>query len=123
MRFLADENVPRSVIEALRSADHAVASVAEDEPGAPDDRLIARSKHERRILLTFDKDFGRCVFSGGHAPPPGIVLVSIAGPSPTILARRILEALERAELRGMFTVIEENNIRQRVLRTRRKRPT
>jgi hypothetical protein len=36
MRFLADENVSRLVVERIRAAGFDVASVRETSPGAPD---------------------------------------------------------------------------------------
>ena len=40
MRFLADENIEHPVVEALRSAGHDVASVADIAPGAPDEEVL-----------------------------------------------------------------------------------
>lgn len=40
MRFLADENVSRLVIERLRSSGHDVVSIAETSAGAPDEDVF-----------------------------------------------------------------------------------
>src|SRR2546421_3399703 len=61
MRFLADENVSRLVIERLRGEGHDVISVAETKPGAPDDDILKAADAERRILITEDRDFGEMV--------------------------------------------------------------
>lgn len=42
MRFLANENMPRDVVEALRANGHDVAWVREDAPGSPDRGVLAR---------------------------------------------------------------------------------
>ena len=41
MRFLADENVSRPVIERLRAAGLGVIAVGATRPGAPDDDVLA----------------------------------------------------------------------------------
>lgn len=57
MRLLANENIPGAVVMALRAAGHDVAWVRIDAPGASDAQVLAWAVRERRILLTFDKDF------------------------------------------------------------------
>ncbi len=66
MRFLANENFPLAAVEALRNAGHDVASVTTDAPGSIDESILQRSVTERRVLLTFDKDFGELVFVRGR---------------------------------------------------------
>ena len=61
MRFLADENVSRTVIERLRAAGFDVAAVAEAHSGATDTAVLAMAKGENRILITEDRDFGEMV--------------------------------------------------------------
>lgn len=61
MRFLADENVSRLVIERLRDDGHDVISVAEMKPGAPDDDILNTADADGRILITEDRDFGEMV--------------------------------------------------------------
>lgn len=47
-------------------------------PGAADEAIIARSREEDRILLTFDRDVGRILQSdrGAH---PGVVFLRLSG--------------------------------------------
>ncbi len=58
-RLLADENVPRRLVEALRERGHDVLT-AQDAGLAnralPDADLLARASQEGRALLTFDRD-------------------------------------------------------------------
>jgi predicted nuclease of predicted toxin-antitoxin system len=56
MRFLADENVPRVVIERLRVDGHDVISVAETKPSAPDDEILNVAEADGRILITRNRD-------------------------------------------------------------------
>lgn len=62
MRLLADENFPLPAVSALREAGFDVGWIAETNPGALDDEVLAECISERRTLLTFDKDFGELAY-------------------------------------------------------------
>lgn len=57
MRFLADENFPRPIIEKIRRQDHDVLWARTDCPGFKDRTLLERAEADGRIVLTLDKDF------------------------------------------------------------------
>ncbi len=58
MKFLADENVPQTIIGHIRSQGHNVVDIKRTEHrGVSDRELLARAAIEGRILLTYDKDF------------------------------------------------------------------
>ena len=57
MRFLADENLPKRVIEILRAGGNDVLWARDDCPGWTDIALIDLAESDARILLTLDKDF------------------------------------------------------------------
>jgi len=63
MRFLADEDFPRLAIYALRNSGWDVTSIAEDCAGVNDETIASICDGEKRILLTFDKDFGELLFT------------------------------------------------------------
>ena len=69
MRILADENIPRCVVETLRRENHDVAWVRRDAPGATDRKVLARARAGNRLLLTFDMDFGELAFREGLPTP------------------------------------------------------
>ena len=58
MRFLADENFPGDAVAALRSTGHDVTWVRTAMPGSADADILETAQRERRVLLTFDRDFG-----------------------------------------------------------------
>ena len=58
LRLLADKNIPRTVIIALREKGYDVASVWELRPGMSEE-VVELAIKESRIIITFDKDFGR----------------------------------------------------------------
>ena len=46
MRFLANENVPASAVDALRRLGCEIAWVRADAPGATDDRALKDDRHQ-----------------------------------------------------------------------------
>lgn len=106
MKFLADESIDRQIIECLRRAGHQVLYVAEMEPGISDESVLTLANAQAALLLTADKDFGEIVFRQrlhGH----GIVLIRLAGLSPTRKAEMSVSAINQhvEELSCAFTVI------------------
>ncbi len=117
MKFLADENFPLPSVRVLSAADHDVAAVIMESPGASDEQLLERAVREERIMLTFDRDFGGLIYRQSASSPAGIVYFRFRPLSLEEPAEYILELLERSELRlsGQFTVAERDRIRQRPL--------
>lgn len=57
MRFLADINIPQSVITSLILHDHTVIDCKKENLKAKDVTIIERAKQEQCVILTRDKDF------------------------------------------------------------------
>lgn len=112
MLFLADENVPGEVVDALRQRGQDVVWVRTDAPGSGDRAVLERAQRERRVLLTFDKGFGELAFRFGLPAESGVVLLRIATSSPTEVAARCVSVLEsRDDWAGQFAVVEERRLR------------
>jgi predicted nuclease of predicted toxin-antitoxin system len=112
MRILANENFPREAVETLRARGHDVLWARTDSPGSPDSRVVDRAASERRILITFDKDFGELAFRRGVFSPAGIILFRIKAPSAVRVAQVAVAVLEgRTDWVGHFSVIEEGRVR------------
>jgi predicted nuclease of predicted toxin-antitoxin system len=114
MNLLADESVDGPIVERLRREGHRVQYVAEMEPGMSDDAVLELANRHGSLLLTADKDFGELVFRQ-HRLMPGIVLIRLAGLSPTEKARIVASviALRSTELPQAFTVITPRMVRVR----------
>lgn len=114
MKILADENIERGFIEALREAGFDVLSVRESYIGFADDEILQVAVDEKAVILTYDTDFGELVFRFS-LQSHGVILLRVHGLSLdekiqiTILAIREHEA----ELENAFTVISENSVRIR----------
>ena len=57
MKFLADINIPQSVISYLVQNNHAVLDLKKVNLLAKDNEIIELAQKEGRIVLTLDKDF------------------------------------------------------------------
>lgn len=116
-RFLADENFPGSSTHLLRTAGHDVAAIIDDMRGVEDTEVLARAVQEKRIILTFDRDYGELIY-GKHLPaPPGVVYFRLDAAPPEEPAQMLLFllALDVVRLEGKFTTLEERQVRQRPL--------
>jgi len=111
-KFLANENVPREVVEAARQAGHDLAWIAESSPGADDDAVLAAALAQSRILLTFDKDFGEMAFRQGKTATCGKLLLRPRVRSPGYLSHFLLGVLgQSVTWEGNFCVAQEGKLR------------
>ena len=112
MRLLANENCPRDLVEALREEHHDVLWARESLSGTPDDGVLARARSDKRVLLTFDKDFGELAFRSHLPSDCGVVLLRIPPLSSEYLVQMVTAALQtRDDWVGHFSVVEPHRIR------------
>jgi predicted nuclease of predicted toxin-antitoxin system len=114
IRLLSDENVPLASVRRLRDAGWDVAEVAR---GAADMIALARAALEQRVIVTFDRDFGRLALRGDLPRPAGVVLLRLPAAQPEEPAEVLLSLLGRSDvsITGRLTVIGWGRIRQRPL--------
>lgn len=112
MRILANENFPGDAVAALRQAGHDVAWVRAAAPGSSDEQVLAWAQAEKRLIVTFDKDFGELAFRSRLSAMSGVILFRVVPSSPEYVARVAVAALQsRSDWAGHFSVIEEGRIR------------
>ncbi len=116
MRFLADENFPGGAVVRLKERGHDVVWVRGAAPGKTDAEIIAWAIRDKRIILTFDKDFGEIASRTGLTTISGVVLFRLpmrpGAAMSDMLAARIDE---RGDWAGHFSVIEPARVRMRQL--------
>ena len=111
-KFLANENVPAEAVEAARQAGHDLTWIAESSPGADDDAVLAKALAERRVLVTFDKDFGEMAFHQGKTATCGVILFRPRVRSPGYVAQFMVAVLGQAvSWEGNFSVAQEGKLR------------
>jgi len=59
------QNFPLPSVRLLRHAGHDELSITEEAPGISDDRILACAVAEERIILTFDRDYGKLIYRIG----------------------------------------------------------
>jgi len=116
MRWLCNENIPRVLVEALRQRRHDVVWIREASPGIADIDVLALAVRERRICLTFDKDFGELAARTPLPADCGVLLLRVSMRASTASATEIVSAIDsRTDWAGHFTVFEPGRIRMRLL--------
>ena len=116
MRFLADENIPRAIVQALRDSGADVVWVADTMPGSRDADLLRIVAVNGHVLLTFDKDFGELARAAKLPPTCGIILIRTPMPRPGDRGLALAAAiLSRRDWEGHFSILEEDRLRMRRL--------
>ena len=87
MRLLANENFPGDAVAALRGNGYDVCWIREDAPGIGDPQVLAWAMREKRVLLTFGKDFGELAYRTGLPAECGVILFRIPMPSSAYVAK------------------------------------
>ena len=95
MRLLADENIPRLIVEYICARGHNAIWIGKVAPGIRDREVLSFATAQKRTLITFDTDFGELVFRLGVSAPFGIILFRLPPDSPSGIAQSIVSALEK----------------------------
>jgi predicted nuclease of predicted toxin-antitoxin system len=112
-----DENVPIAAVLALRIAGHDVYSASESDVGALDTILLAHAHAERRLLITFDRDFGDLAVQQQQSAAAGIMLLRFVARNADEVSLLLTDLLGRTDMvwAGRLSVVDRNHIRQRPL--------
>ncbi len=116
MRFLADENVSRLVIDRLRANGFDVISVGETRSGTPDRAVLETANVEDCILITEDRDFGELVIRQ-RLGVRGVILLELDRLSNTAEAEAVVQvvSIHAENLIGHLVVVEPGRVRLRPL--------
>lgn len=115
MKFLANENLPLATILKLKSSGWDVLSISLDSPSITDEEVMKIAIEEKRTIITFDRDYGTLIYQYGYRPPAGVIYLRLQDFTPEEPANFLLNLINNTTLTfiGLFTVVDENNIRQR----------
>jgi len=95
VRVLADENIPAASIRVLQEAGHDVDTFLGFGAGASDVDVLEHATETDRLLVTFDRDFGRLVFRDRRAAPAGVLFLRFAPREPAEAGRLVADLLAR----------------------------
>ena len=116
MRLKLDENLGIRCANLLRSADHDVTTVAEQNLcSSTDKKLLETCKAEKRCLVTLDLEFANpLIFK--PAETEGIAVLRLPPkPTPDDLldtVRTLIGGLSQKEIRGKLWTIQRGRIRE-----------
>ncbi len=111
--IIADENIFRGLIAALRLKGYEVLSIFESFRGMADPEIAAFSLNPPRIILTEDKDFGTLVFEN-KTKVTGIIFLRFLNRERPHILDKVLSFLENENLEtltGKFVTITPDKIR------------
>lgn len=109
MKFLADINIPQSIIKELTRLQHDVLDSKKNLLMASDTELIALAKKEKRIILTLDKDFITLTQYPKYQVPT--IVIRLKNQHPEYMLQHILELLEYQKqeiLTNSLTIIKDD---------------
>lgn len=111
MRILADENIPRAVVESLK-ANHNIVWARQQFPNRSDRELLELAELQKRILITLDQDFWNLAM---QRPLPlkrsGIVLFRFHPALPSVLMEIVEKTLSaRSDWVRHVSVVSEAGI-------------
>lgn len=118
MKFLADMGVAQRIVQWLRDEDHEAIHLREEKlHKLPNGLIFEKAYTEKRILLTFDLDFGEILaLSKGRSV--SVILFRLHNTrTPHVIERlkKVLEEAENALREGAIVVVEEGRHRIRRL--------
>lgn len=116
MRFLADENVPKILVDRLLMKSQDVYWIKLQCPGKSDREIFNIAQSQNRIIITFDRDYGELIFRFRLKADAGIILLRFWMVDSLEMADKIADVLcDREDWGGCFSVIEPDKIRIRKL--------
>ncbi len=112
-KFLADENIPTKTVEHLIQNGIDIISIKSFTYGMDDDEILRLAYKQRRVIITFDKEFGYLVFRK-KIKTFGVLLLRFVPGSPEEVSRRIIELIENnVKFPRNFIVLEGEKMRVR----------
>jgi predicted nuclease of predicted toxin-antitoxin system len=117
MKFFADENVARLIVQWLRQRGHDVLYAVDAAPGRDDDVWLHQAEQSERLVVTADKDFGDLIFRD-RLNSHGVVLIRMHRLCLRERLARLAEvwSIVEANPQGKFIVITEGRVRVRNLK-------
>jgi predicted nuclease of predicted toxin-antitoxin system len=124
MRFLADMGVSERVVEWLRANGHEALHLREEQlHRLPDEDIFSKAIREKRVILTWDLDFGEILaLSKGHTV--SAVVFRLSNTRSANVTRRLARVLTDSSQDledGAIVAVEEGRHRIRLLPLGRKR--
>jgi predicted nuclease of predicted toxin-antitoxin system len=104
IRFLADENVSKSLTIFLKKEGYDIKDIKEERLfGMPDDEILELAGKEERIILTHDKEFGDVLQNPLNYK--GIIIIRYSNQSSDSVIKKFRLDLEKIKNKAKNSVI------------------
>ncbi|MBX9783271.1 MAG: DUF5615 family PIN-like protein [Chitinophagaceae bacterium] len=115
MKLLANENIPYKSFLYLKAKGYEIVSIGIENPSITDAEVMAIAINEKRIVVTFNRDYGELIFKRNYKPEKGVIYLRLDEYEPEEPGLIIEEIINNKEidLTMALTVIDKNGIRQR----------
>ena len=112
IKFLADVNVEKPIIDFLRKRGYDVKWIPDYNCEIPDEDLLEITNTEKRVLITNDKDFGELIFLQKRLSK-GIILIRVKSQSVKIKLKLVKNLLQNYsnKILNHFVVITDKKLR------------
>lgn len=111
MKFLTDENIASLVVSMIRKRGFNVKDIKEERLyGFDDKKIIELANKEKRIIITYDKDFAELINNRKHN---GVVLIKSRKQSPENVAEILIKFLSsnfKEKIKENLVIVTENKI-------------
>lgn len=86
-----------------------------ENPSIKDSEVMDIAIREKRLILTFDRDYGELIFKHNYKPEKGVIYLRLNEFLPDYPGRLIENLLSNADLNfdTALTVVDNRGIRQR----------
>jgi predicted nuclease of predicted toxin-antitoxin system len=114
MKFLLDESVEYRLSSYLTTLGHNVTAIAHDSPASIEDQTVLTvATHEKRILITNDRDFGELIFRQ-QLHHSGVIFLRMRGQTVEDKQTRLGQVIaEYADQLHHFLVVTPKRVRVR----------
>jgi predicted nuclease of predicted toxin-antitoxin system len=118
MNLLADMGVSMSTVKALRALGHDIVHLREQGlMRMADPEIVAKARDERRIVITFDLDFGE-IMALANQSSPSVILFRMRNQTPQVVTPRLTQVIQECDTQlteGAFVTVEDHGYRLRRL--------
>lgn len=115
MKLLFDANISIRAVQALREEGFDVLSIQDIQPNETDIRILSLAVKQKRVLVTYDKDFGDLVFRDKHRHS-GIVILRTGDEywkTQATTIKKFLQTVNQKELAEYVWIVTDKGIRKR----------
>jgi predicted nuclease of predicted toxin-antitoxin system len=113
MKFLLDQSTDARLLSYLTKLGHDATQIHQTYPESiPDEEVLSLALHEKRVLITDDRDFGELIFRQ-QLPHAGVIFLRLGTYAPLDLKIERLEYVltHYADQLDQFLVVKQGNVR------------